>query len=45
MFVVCLPFVIDGLDDEAERGTDCIHILAHDLLDNGRLASIIETPN
>jgi len=39
-----LPLVVDGLDDEAQRGTDGVDILAHDPLDNGGLAGIVETP-
>lgn len=37
-----LPLVVDGLDDEAQRGTDGIDIFAHDALDNRGLPSIIE---
>ena len=37
-----IPVVVDGLDDEAEGGADRVDILAHDLLDNRRLARIVE---
>lgn len=38
----CLPVVVDGLDDEAEGGAHGVDILAHDLLDDGGLACIVE---
>ena len=37
-----IPLVVDSLDDEPQRGADGVHILAHNLLDDGRLARIIE---
>ena len=37
------PLIVDRLDDEAQCGADRIHILAHNLLDDGCLARIIET--
>ncbi len=37
-----LPVVVDGLDDEAEGGAHGVDILAHDLLDDGGLACIVE---
>lgn len=49
-YVVCLtvmvghsnpPFIVDSLDDETESRADGVDILAHDLLDNGRLARIV----
>lgn len=41
--VAHLPIIVDGLNNEAERGTDAVHILAHDPLDDCGLAGIIET--
>lgn len=38
-----IPSVVDGLDDEPQRGADGVHILAHDLLDDGGLARIVES--
>jgi hypothetical protein len=38
----CLPVVVDGLDDEAEGGAHGVDVLAHDLLDDGGLACIVE---
>jgi len=42
---VHLPIVIDGLDDESERGADSIDIFIHDLLDYCGFASIVQTPS
>lgn len=36
------PLVVDRLDDETERGTDSVDILAHNPLDDCCLARIIE---
>ena len=36
------PFIFDRLDDEAQRRTDCLHVFVHDLLDDGRLAGIVQ---
>lgn len=38
------PIMIDCLDDESKSGRDTVDILAHDLLDNGRLASAVKAP-
>lgn len=38
-----IPFVVDGLDDEPQRGADSVHIFAHNLLNNRRLARVVET--
>lgn len=38
------PFIVDGLDDEAQRGTDAVDILIHDLLHNRSLSSIVQSP-
>jgi hypothetical protein len=40
-----LPLVFNSLDDKAERRADAIHILVHDLLDDGRLSRIIQPPS
>ena len=37
-----VPFVVDGADDETERGTDGIHVLAEYLLHDRGLSSIIQ---
>lgn len=37
-----LPFVINGLDDEAQSWTDCGDIFIHDALHNGSLSSIVK---
>lgn len=38
-----IPLVVNGLDDKPQRGADGVHILAHDLLDDGRLARIVKS--
>jgi hypothetical protein len=38
-----IPVKIDRLDDKAQRRADSGDILVHDLFDDGRLASIVET--
>lgn len=38
------PFVVNGLDNEAQRRAHCIDIFAHNLLDNRRLSCIIKPP-
>jgi hypothetical protein len=37
-----IALVVDSFDDESQRRTDGIHILAHDLLDDGCFARVIE---
>ena len=40
--VQLVTLIVDGLDDEAKCWADSVHIFIHDLLDNGRLACIVE---
>ena len=37
-----VPLVINSLDNKAQRRTDGIDVLAHDLLDDRRLSGIIQ---
>lgn len=39
-----LPLVVNGLDNESQRRADRVDVLAHDLLDNRRLPSIVQAP-
>jgi hypothetical protein len=39
-----LPVVFNRLDDEAQSWTDTVHVLVHDLLDDGCLSSIVQAP-
>lgn len=39
------PLIVNCLDDEAEGRADGIDILAHDLLDDGSFACIVQTPS
>ena len=40
-----IPVVLDRLDDESERRADTVDILVHDLLHNGRLSRVVQTPD
>lgn len=39
-----IPFIVYGLDDEAQSWADSVDILTHDLLHNGGLACIVQAP-
>ncbi len=36
--------MLQGLDVEAQRGRDSVDVLAVELLENGRLARVVQTP-
>lgn len=40
---LCLPLVVNRLDDEAQRRAHCVDIFSHNLLDNRRLSRIVES--
>lgn len=40
-----LPFILDRLDDEAQRGTDFVDIFIHNLLHNSSFPSIVKAPS
>lgn len=37
-----IPFIVYGLDNEAQSWADCVDILAHDLLHDSSLACIVQ---
>lgn len=39
-----LPIVLDRLDDKSKSRADTVYVLVHDLLHNGSLACIVQTP-
>lgn len=39
-----IPIVVNRLDDEPKRWADAVDVLIHNLLYDGRLARIVETP-
>lgn len=44
-YCLCLPLVVDSLDDETERRADGVDILSHNLFDNCRLSCIVQAPD
>jgi len=42
--MLVLPVIINGFNDEAQRWTDAVDVLIHDLLDDGGLPCIVQSP-
>lgn len=41
---LCIPVILDCLDNKSQSWADAVHVFVHDLLHNRRLSRIVETP-
>lgn len=43
-YTINLPIVLDRLDNEAKGWRYAVYVLAHNALDDGRLAAVVQPP-